>query len=201
MARNRNISVPLVGSLFARLRGGGPKTVVAGALVLIMLFMWLRVFVGHRPSAAAGAPAPRPAAADAAQPPVRVTPVELPRTAGRHDSLQRDFFLLHDPTYVRRNAARQTGTDTEVPAMSSIVAQEVIRRVARMLKLQAVLWSDNPHAFINDQWLGVGSKLVVKDGAASVEFEVLQINVNSVLVGCEGIQLTLGLAQFLEVVH
>jgi len=67
------------------------------------------------------------------------------------------------------------------------------------LKLEAVLWSESPRAFLNDQLLSVGSKLTVKDGTASYEFEVLQIYMDSVLVGCDDMQLTLPLAQSLEV--
>ena len=78
--------------------------------------------------------------------------------------------------------------------------QEVIQRVARTLKLEAVLWSESPQAFLNDQLLSVGSKLTVKDGTASYEFEVLQIYMDSVLVECDDMQLTLKLAPGLEVI-
>jgi hypothetical protein len=200
MAYNRKIHMPLTGPMLDRLRMGGPKTAVAGVLILILLFMWIRVFVGHRPAAATGAPQSQPA--EAAKPPVRITRIELPRIAGRHDSLQEDFFIRHDHTDARRNpAGRDTGTDEEVSVTSSRIAQEVIQRVARTLKLEAVLWSEDPRAFINDQLLRVGGKLIVKDGPVFLEFEVLRIHVNSVLVECGGLQLTLELAQFLEVVH
>ena len=56
-------------------------------------------------------------------------------------------------------------------------------------------------ALINDQLLSVGDKLTVKSGTAIFEVEVLQIYVDSVQVGCDGIQLTLGLAQKLEPVN
>lgn len=202
MAANGNLPMPLVGPILERLRRGGPKTALAGVLILIMLLMWLRVFLGHRPAAATGAPRPRQTEAPAAKTPVQVERIELPRTPGRHDGLWRDFFIASDHTSSRRNpAGRHTGTDKEVLVISSNSAQEVIRRVARTLKLEAVLWSESPRAYLNDQLLGVGGKLVVKDGTAFYEFEVLQINVNSVLMVCEGVQLTLELAQFLEVVH
>jgi len=64
-----------------------------------------------------------------------------------------------------------------------------------MLKLDAVFLRENPQAFLNDQLLSVGGKLTVQVGAASYEFEVLQIYMDSVLVECQGIQLRLKLAQ------
>lgn len=67
------------------------------------------------------------------------------------------------------------------------------------MKLAAVSLSENPQAFINDQLLRVGDRLTLKEGAKVIEFEVLRIYENSVLVGCEDTQLTLKLAQSLEV--
>lgn len=201
---NGNRRVSAADRILDRLRTGGKKTVVACALVSIMLFMWVRVLIGHRPAAAdaasdAASPS-RPAATLPGTGPVKVTLVELPKTPGRHDSIARDFFAAPDGSFIRRNPAdRNTGTEKEVPIVSSYNVQEVIQRVARKLKLEAVLWSESPRAFLNDQLLSVGSKLTVKDGTASFEFEVLQIYMDSVLVACDDIQLTLKLAQNLEV--
>ena len=201
MMPNRNQHVSAPGRILDRLRAGGKKTVVACALVSIMLFMWVRVLTGHRPAAADAVSPSRPAATLAGTGPAKVTFVELPKTPGRHDSIARDFFAAPDGSFIRRNTAdRNTGTDKEVPVVSSYNVQEVIQRVARKLKLEAVLWSESPRAFLNDQLLSVGSKLTVKDGTASFEFEVLQIYMDSVLVGCEDMHLTLKLAQGLEVI-
>jgi len=201
MMPNRNQHVSAPGRILDRLRAGGKKTVVACALVSIMLFMWVRVLTGHRPAAADAVSPSRPAATLAGTGPAKVTFVELPKMPGRHDSIARDFFAAPDGSFIRRNTAdRNTGTEKEVPIVSSYSVQEVVQRVARKLKLEAVLWSESPRAFLNDQLLSVGSKLTVKDGSASYEFEVLQINMDSVLVGCEDMHLTLKLAQGLEVI-
>jgi len=161
-----------------------------------MLFMWVRVLIGHRPAAAAAAPPAPQSQSPAGTGTVKVTPVELPKSPGRHDAIARDFFAATDGSYARRNTAgRNTGTEKEVPVTSSSNAQEVIQRVAQTLKLDAVFLRERPQAFLNDQSLSVGDKLTVKDGAASYEFEVLKIYMDSVLVECEGIQLRLKLAQ------
>jgi hypothetical protein len=202
MAPNGPLKVPRVGPVFPRLRHGGKKTVLAGALVLTMLFMWGRVFLGHRP-AAAGAAAQTPSAETAVRRlPGKMQPVELPQIPGRHDTLPRDFFTMKDPASFGRNPARRsTGTDTEVPVVSTQNVTEVIQRVARTMKLEAVSWNESPRIFINDQLLAVGDRFLVKSGTQSFEFEVLQIYADSVLVRCDEVQLTLKLAQFLEVAH
>ena len=64
---------------------------------------------------------------------------------------------MKDPASFGRNPARRSaGTDTEVPVVSSNNVEEVIQRVARTMKLEAVSWSESPRIFINDQLLGVG---------------------------------------------
>ncbi len=202
MAPNGKINIARIGPVLDHLRLGGKRTVMACVLVLIMLFMWVRVFLGHRPAAAAAAPRSSQAQTAARRPPVTMQRLELPRIPGRHDALPRDFFTMKDPASFGRDSARRgAGTDTEVPVASTENAQEVIQRVARTMKLEAVSWNESPRIFINDQLLEVGGRFLVKDGTQSYEFEVLQIYVDSVLVGCNGVQLTLKLAQSLEVVN
>jgi hypothetical protein len=199
MMSNRNRHISAAARILDRLRMGGKKTVVACALVSIMLFMWARVLIGHRPAAADAASPSRAGATVPDRGAVKVTLVELPKTPGRHDTIARDFFAAPEGSFIRRDTAdHNTGTEKEVPIVSLSNVQEVIQRVARKLKLEAVLWSESPRAFLNDQLLAVGSKLTVKDGTASFEFEVLQIYMDSVLVGCDDMQLTLKLAQNLE---
>jgi hypothetical protein len=201
MAPDRKMNMVSAGRILDRLRMGGKKTAMACALMSIMLFMWVRVFTGHRPAAAAAAPQPKQTQTAQRKDPGKIKLIELPKSPGRHDSIQSDFFSVKERTYFRRNsAARNTGTDKEIPVASSNDPQEVIQRIAKTLKLEAVSRSETPRAFINDQLLGVGGKLLVKDGTNVFEFEVLQIHENSVLVGCNGIQLPLKLAQSLETV-
>jgi hypothetical protein len=192
VARNRKISVPSADRILGRLGMSGRKTAVAGGLLLIMLFMWVRVFVGHRPAAATAAAPSAQTQSAAHKGPVKVKFVELPKLPGRHDVIQENFFMAKDRAYLRRNAAgRNTGIDKEVPVGSSGYAQEVIQRLTQTVKLEAVLWSESPRVFINDQLLSVGGKLSVKIGTEMFEIEVLQIYVDSVQVGCDGLQLTL----------
>ncbi len=131
MAPNRKLSMPAVGRVLERLQMGGKKTAMAGVLSLLMLFMWVRVFLGHRPAAAAAAPPTASAASVPRTAPVKVKLVDLPKVPGRHDTIERDFFTIKDRTYFRRNpAGRDTGTDHEVPIAFSD-AQEVIQRVGQ----------------------------------------------------------------------
>jgi len=191
------------GRILNRLASDRKKTVLALGLIAIMAIMWVRVLLGQKPDSAAAAPGPVPPEAAQQEPPAQVRFVELPKLPGRNDSIHRDFFAVQNRAYFQPNDAQNASTDTEVHVVSPGHATEVITRVAQRLKLEAVLWSENPgkdpQVFINDRLLRAGDKLTVTEGADSVDFEVLRIDESSVLVGSGGAQLTLKLAQYLEV--
>lgn len=177
------------------------KTVLATALLLVMALMWFRVLAGRGPaSARGGAPSPGPLERSEAGPP-QVRYVELPNIPGRFDDIERDVFAgRHWKCFQEHFPTSGTSTGPEVPFVSSDQAEEVaLRRSAQKLTLEAVLWSENPQAFVNDQLVHVGDTITVKDGQNTCEFEVLRIFEDSVLVGCKGTQLTLKLAQYLDV--
>lgn len=199
MGHSRRINILFARKLLDHLAVNGKKTVLALALLVFMGFLWIRVLTGQKPGSAAAAQGSGPAARTQPQTANNLRFVELPRLRGRSDSIYRDFFTIQDRTLFRQNGARETGTETEVQTSSSNRVQEVIQRVAQRLKLTAVSLSENPQAFINDRLLRVGDRLTIKEDAKVVEFEVLRIYENSVLVKCEDMQLTLKLAQSLEV--
>ncbi len=171
------------------------KTVAAFALVTIMAIMWFRVLTGRKPgSANAATDAQQPQGQE--QPQMDVRFHELPHIPGRNDCIGRDFFTVYDWDGFPTNSDREsTGTDPEVHAVPTDPTQEVVTRVAQGLNVEAVLWSENPQAFINDQLFQVGDTLTRKDGAESYVFEVVRIEADAVLVRCRERQLTLKLAQ------
>jgi hypothetical protein len=180
----------------------GKKTVLATALMVVMAVMWIRVLVGHKPGSVAAAPvAGEAAVATEKRPAGKARMVELPRILGRNDSIGRDCFNMQEWAPARQSATGpSTGTDAEVPVVSPNRDQEVVRQVAQTLRLGAVsLRSENPQAFLNDRLLGVGDTLTVEHGSGCLEFEVLQISDNAVLVECKGIQLALKLAPVADV--
>jgi len=176
------------------------KTVVAVCLFVIMALMWIRVLTGKKPDSTGAAPASPEAQQGPSQSSLNVRFVALPKVLGRNDYINRDFFAARDWEAFRQGPRGQNAdTGTEVHVVSSDHAQEVAIRVAQKLRLEAVLWSENPQAFVNDELLAVGDKLAATDGSDTCEFEVLRIYEDAVLIGCRGTQLTLKLAQYLDV--
>ena len=114
--------------------------------------------------------------------------VELPKVKGRNDVLSRDFFAMD---------GRSFGSDTEVSFVSRR-GRGYANGVAEGLKLEAIGLGANPQAFINDKLLGVGDKLVVRDGVSTYEYELIRIEKNAVLMRCGEEEVELKLAQMVE---
>jgi hypothetical protein len=181
--------------LLGHVAGDRKKTVLAVGLVVVMAIMWGRVLTGQKPRSTSAAPNQSAAAQGADTPAVKLRFVELPKIEGRNDVIRRNFFSADSLAGFRRDATSQSaGTDTEVRVASGEKTQEVVARAAQRLRLEAVLGSENPRAFINDRLVGVGDTLSVTDGAATYVFEVLRIQDDSVLVGCSERQVALKLA-------
>ena len=171
----------------------GKRVVLAGALVVVMAFMWIRVLVGHKPASAGAATAKKQTTqTQSDEPNVRVRRVEVPFVPGRNDSISRDCFRIQDRAPFQRLATvSSTGTDTEVPVVPPNRDPEVIQQVAQTLKLEAVLRNGSLQAFLNDRLLKAGDTFPVERQGHVFEFEVLRIYDDAVLVKCNDIQLTL----------
>lgn len=202
MTHKRRREAQVTGRALDLLRDG-KKTILAVSLLVVMAVMWIRVLVGHRPDSAGAAVERQETTAVGTTAPVRpqITMVPLPRIAGRNDGIGRDCFSIRDRApFGQFAAAPETSTDPEVPSKTTNHDQEVVQQVAQTLKLDAVVRRDGPpRAFVNDRMLKVGDRFTVERGAACLEFEVLQIDESAVLVECNDVQLTLKLAQSVEV--
>ncbi len=199
MAYSRNSRISQAQQVLDRLAVDKKKTVFAVSLLAIMAFMWFRVLTGHRPGPAAAETRTGQEQSKPQKPPRNIHYLELPILAGRNDYINRDFFASRDWECFRQNPASSQNPGTQVPVVAADRDHEVAARVGQKLKLEAVLKVGNPQALINDQLLRLGDRFTVRDGSDTCEFEVLRIYEDSVLVGCNGTQLTLKLIQHLDV--
>ena len=187
--------------LLQRLAVDRKRAILASALLLVMGIMWFRVLTRRGPASARA----RATTADAGERlevgSSHVRYVELPNVPGRNDDIKRDVFSGREwKCFQEHVPTSNISTEPEVRFVSSDQAKEVaLRRFAQKLKLEAVLWSENPQAFVNDQLVRVGDGITARDGQDTCEFEVLRIFEDSVLIGCNGTQLTLNLVQYLDV--
>ena len=175
------------------------RTAFAVSLLAVMAFMWFRVLTGHQPGPVAADTDVKQQQAKPARSLRNIRFLELPNVPGRNDYINRDFFASRDWECFRQTSASPQNPGTEVRVTAPDHAQEVAARLGQKLKLEAVLRDGTPRAFINDQLLRLGDRLPVHDGPDTCEFEVLRIYEDSVLVGCNGTQLTLKLTQHLDV--
>jgi hypothetical protein len=199
MAYSRDNRIVQARRMLDHLAADKRKTAFALALLAIMGFLWFRVLTGHRPGPAAAESGASAAPSVSQKPPRSLRYLDLPNLPGRNDYINRDFFASRDWDCFRQNpgSGQSPGTDahTTVPGRD----EQIAVRLGQKLKLEAVLKDGKPQAYINDRLLCLGDRIAVRDGPDTCEFEVLRIYEDSVLVGCNGTQLTLKLMQHLDV--
>ena len=196
MRQNARNSGNIANRLFNQLAVQKKKTVLALCLITLMAFMWIRVLTRKAPQAAkAGLLAGQMDVETQSEPELKISFVELPQAAGRNDVITRDFFDSDGwQDFVDGQGRKSTGVE-EVDIISKEGDQEVIRRVAEKLNLEAIVLSENPQAFINDKLLSVGDKTLVGDGTNRYECEVVEIKENTVVMRCRESRITLKLTQ------
>lgn len=187
MNSNGNKTISPVTALVNQFGAQKKKGFIATGLVLMMAFMWIRVLTGDDPKSANAALKAQPKSeTQTAKQQLKVTFVELPSIAGRHDVLNRDFFRMDGGVF---------GSAKQASIVSSQGGQEGVRQVADRLRLEAISMGREPEAFINDRILKVGDKLNVKDGSKSYVCEIGAIKENVVIVRYEESEIELKLKQ------
>jgi hypothetical protein len=193
---NGNRANRLVGRLAAEKK----KTVIAFCLIGVMVFMWARVLGKKTPQGAEARDLTRSAMSGQSSSELKISFVELPKVEGRNDVLTRDVFAADDWQEFAKSGVGNSNGIKEVNVFSKGVSEEVVRRVADKLKLEAIGLSEKPEVFINDKLLTIGGKLFIKEGVETYECEVVGIEQNTVLIRCGEAEIKLKLMQVNEIV-
>ena len=185
--------------LIGQLTADKKKTVVASCLIAVMSIMWVRVLTKQAPETAEAALVIEQLNAEGtSDQKLNVSFIELPKVAGRNDVITRDFFASKGWRHFEGGKERNLAVIEEVNFVSKNGNEEVIRKVAEKLKLEAILvLSNNPRAFINDKVISVGDKVLIRDGVDIYECEVIEIKEqeNKVVIKCREAEVTLRLTQ------
>lgn len=189
-----NVANRFVGRLAAEKK----KTVTALCLIALMIFMWARVLSPKTPVVAAAALGQNSIDQDIlrAELALNISFIVLPKVAGRNDVLTRDFF---DADGWKDFLRGQKGVGIDVNVVSKGGNDEILKRVAKKLKLEAIVLDGNPQAFINGKLLSVGDKLLVRDGGNQYECEVVEIAENVVVIKCGEGEISLEVMKTVEV--
>lgn len=195
MRRNvRNNSKGAKG-LINQLAAERKKAVMALCLIGVMVFMWIRVLSKKAPETAGAEVAAGPVGTEEpSKPELKISFIELPKVAGRHDAIARDFFASENWRHFIERQQKRNGLE-EINLLSSDGNEEVIKRLAEKLKLEAVMVSEDPRAYVNGETIKVGSKMFIGDGIDKYECEVVAIEENTVVLKCKEAEITLKLEQ------
>jgi hypothetical protein len=199
MEQNVKNSVNGANRLVGRLAAEKKKTVTALCLIALMIFMWAKVFLKKTPVPAAASQRQENVDKDVlgSNVELKISFIELPKIPGRNDVLTRDFFAADGWRNFIRN--EKNPGNKEVNVFPKDGNEEVVRRVAEKLNLEAIGLDGNPQAFINGKLLSVGDKLLVRDGGNKYECEVVGIEENVVVIKCLEAEITLKLTKVIEV--
>jgi len=169
--------------IFSRLAAEKRKTVVAVYLIAVMVFVLVGVPGKKVPQSANAAVAAREITAGQMNSKLKISFIELPKVEGRNDVLTRDFFAADDwRDFVKGGKGKSVGEEVGVVSRNS--GEETARQVAEELKLETIVLSENPRAFVNDKLLSAGDKLFIGDGINTYECEVSEIEGNTVFIKC-----------------
>jgi len=184
----------LIGQLTAEKK----KTVAASCLIAVMAVMWVRVLTKQSPNAADAALITEQLNTDGTSgQKINVSFIELPQVAGRNDVITRNFFASKGWRHFEGGKERNLVVIEEVNVVSKNGNEEVIRKVAEKLKLEAIVVLGNkPWALINNKVISAGDKVLIRDGVDTYECEVIEIKEeNMVVIKCREAEVTLKLKQ------
>lgn len=182
--------------LLSQLAADKKKTAVVLCLLAVMAIMWARAFRTGAREGTVETSMPTKVEASAARlsSDLKISFIELPEVVGRNDVLKRDYFAADGWWSFIGGGQRRTVLDVEeMSVVSKEGSEDVVRRVAAKLQLEAIALDENAQAFINNRLLRVGDTLVIKDGVSKYECEVLMIEESTVLMRCGEGKITLRL--------
>ena len=158
------------------------KKILAGGLVIVLAFMWIRVFLGG-PDTTEQADA-QVTVENTGNPPKKVIKFKrrkLPFEFGRHDRLTTDMF---SSSFIRNK--KSDGSEDTPDHKEKIRSQkEAADRLAKKLELEAIiLGSENlsHKAFINGKIIMIDDELEVKLNDVKYELVVAEIFHNKVVL-------------------
>jgi hypothetical protein len=183
----------LAKGLIGQLAAEKKKAVTASCLIVLMAFMWVRVLTKKAPEASEAAQiTDQLNFEDTTNQELNVSFIDLPRVAGRNDVITRDFFASDGWRHFGSGKERNLAVIEEVNVVSGNGNEEVIRKVAEKLKLEAiVVLGRNPRAYVNNKVVSVGDKVLIRDGIDKYECEVIEIEENKVVIKCREAKVTL----------
>jgi hypothetical protein len=170
------------------------KSVAAIVLIILMVLLWIRVLSrkDQQHSTAMGMGVMN--TVQKVDSHVNVDYVDLPVLKGRNDVLLHDFFRVTDWQKFIRDGKNGIGLE-EVTVKSKQGSEEMLRRLAGNIKLEAIILGSEPKVFMNDQILGVGSKFAVTEGQEKYECEIKMIEEDRMVIKVKEAEIMLKLSQ------
>ena len=183
---NKTLNLNNIKNVAAKASAEKGKLLVAIVLITVMAFMWIKVFSGKSTVTKAAASVVA-AQQDAAQ--RTITYVPLPVAAGRNDTLKRNVFDRDG------FGGKNSGTGDVAGGGGMGMHKANIAKIAKTIKLNAIITGEKPAAFIDSQLATVGSVLNLRCDGQLYEFVVTKITENTALLSWKDFNITVRMVQ------
>lgn len=193
-SHNANIKNSVLSSLAVERK----KVVLAGLLIVVMVFMWTRALNKKKPASVDIDPTSDAVMVQEKEAQISVEYVPVSIVIGHEEFSGKDFFdisnLIEEGTSAG-NSCAVVVADSEVSQnnIESCSGEEKLDEVVRKLSLRAVVSGPKSMALINDSIYRLGDQFSVNTGNACYSLKIIGINQNQVKLECLGkeVQLTL----------
>ena len=169
-----------------------PKTMMAVALVSLMLIMWGRVLLTGKNAPKSANAATQPDTSQVQQPLLtasesKFVAVELPVLEGRNDCLTNNIFSADNWKAFEFHEKEEQPVAKVDPVVPKVDPQEQIRKlhqanlnkISERLTLEAVIHGADGKpckAYVNDKILAVGTVLTVQEGPETYELRLTELS-------------------------
>lgn len=194
---NNNMSVP---GAKGRVIESKRKIYVASALVAVMAFMWVRVFMSDKAGPESTEAAQVQALIESTQQEetIKISYIDLAVVPGRNDILTHDMFgskSFRDETEKPNIEAVDVTTEQGDPQQEE---KELVAQAAKMIKLNAITVGVNGNkneAFIGDKLMLVGQTFDVVHDRQKFTFTISQISKNKVVLKWNELSVTIWMSR------
>lgn len=167
----KNNEITFCSKVISQFAANKQKAGLAAALVIIMVFMWVRMFTKVEPASAEAEQIAAQQMQTQEKPERKIKFIELPVIEGRHDEVKRDFFEI-DESFTGISKSGKSGLD----------ADEYAEILKKGLKVEAISIGEKSEAFINGQLVSAGDKIKFLSDGDELECVIEQIRDNVVHV-------------------
>ena len=177
------------------------KLVLAAGLIVVMAFMWVRVFTAKKETPLSSVDAfiaENALNQNSSSQGLKVEYTSLPFVMGRNDELEKDFFDVGNLSSLKGGrgfSGFENTNSNEIYGSATVLSKSDLADAAKNIKLQAVLAGDDPEAFIENEIYKLGQFFVLEYKGRAYKLKISSIESGSVKLNHEGVEIEINIVE------